>query len=825
MVGYKFCEKMAEKRNSEDFHITVFGEEPRPAYDRVRLSSYFSGKTADELTMAPFQWYEDNGINLYVNERVDEINRQEKFVVSSQGRKLFYDKLIIATGSAPFVPSLPGVEKEGVFVYRTIEDLEAITRYAQNVTTGAVIGGGLLGLEAAKALVDLKLKTHVVEFAPRLMPRQIDQAGSDFLKRKIEDLGVSVYLNKNTKEILGNGKVEGMFFNDEAVLDVGMVVISAGIRPRDDIARKNGLRVGERGGIVVNERLQTSDPDIYAIGECALFNHMIYGLISPGYKMADVVVNHLMGKADKFEGADMSTKLKLMGVDVGSFGDPFAEGKDIVPVIVSNALTGIYKKILIDQQKKTLVGGILVGDVLDYGRLLQICQSKTVVPGDVETLLVQKKGAGAVVGVEDMSDSAGICSCENISKGEIIQSFHGGATTVAQIKKRTKAGTGCGGCVPLVTDILNAHVKKSGGEVKTAICACFSYSRGELAEVIRREEIRGYWEVLGRYGRGRGCEICKPAVASILASYQNEYVLKHQNIQDSNDHFLANIQKNGSYSVVPRVPGGEITAEQLITIGEVAEEFDLYVKITGGQRIDLFGARLEQLPDIWSRLRAVGLESGHAYAKALRTVKSCVGSTWCRFGVQDSVGLAIRIENRYKGLRAPHKIKAAVSGCSRECAEAQSKDFGVIATDKGYNLYLCGNGGMKPQHAKLFAVDLDEPTLIKYIDRFLMFYVRTADRLTRTATWINKFEGGIGRLKEIIIDDALGICVELEKEMQHHVDTYECEWSRTLNDPEMMKRFRPFVNTGETDPAVMFVRERGQKRPLTVDENMVEVKS
>jgi len=823
MVGYKFCEKMVAKGAKARYRITVFGEEPRPAYDRVNLTSYFSGKTVSDLTMAPFQWYEDNGIDLYVNEKVHDICRAEKYIISDKDRTLYYDKLVIATGSAPFVPPLPGVEKKGVFVYRTIEDLEAIMSYAKGRKKAAVIGGGLLGLEAAKALVDLNLQASVIEFSPRLMPRQIDQTGSQFLQEKIESLGVNCLFNKSTKEIVGNGCVEGLSFADGSTLDVEMIVISAGIRPRDEIARKNGLHVGERGGIIVNSHLATSDPEIFAIGECALVNNMIYGLIAPGYKMADVLANNLTAKPDQFTGADMSTKLKLMGVDVGSFGNPFAEGKDIVSVIMNNSLGGIYKRLLIDKAQKKLLGGILVGDCSDYGKLLNLCQSQGTVPEAAETLLVQKTTEAEGAGVAGLTDSAGICSCENVNKGVIIAAFKDGAQTVAAIKKCTKAGTGCGGCVPLITDIINAQIKESGGVINTAMCPCFKYSRVELAEIIRSEKIRSYWEVLGRYGRAKGCEICKPAVASILASYQHEYVLEHQNIQDSNDHFLANIQKNGTYSVVPRVPGGEITPDQLIAIGQIAKDFDLYTKITGGQRIDMFGAKLEELPEIWNRLREVGLESGHAYAKALRTVKSCVGSTWCRFGVQDSVGLAIRIEHRYKGLRAPHKIKSAVSGCSRECAEAQSKDFGVIATEKGYNLYICGNGGMKPQHALLFAEDLDEKTLIKYIDRFLMFYIRTADRLTRTATWLNKFEGGIKRLKEIIIDDCLGIAQELETEMQKHVDSYECEWSRTLNDPKMTERFKPFVNSDDTDPSIKFIRERGQKRPLTDDEKMLEV--
>ena len=818
MVGYKFCEKLVNKDKLNQFHITVFGEEPRPAYDRVNLSSYFSGKTLDELTMAPFSWYEENGIDLYVNEKVTTINHAEKYIVSDKGKKLDYDSLVLATGSTPFVPPVPGIDKNGVFVYRTIEDLNAIMDYAKNVKTAAVIGGGLLGLEAAKALLDLKLITNVIEFNSKLMPRQVDQTGSDFLQRQIEQLGIEVHLNKSTKEVLGNGCVEGILFADGQTLKVDMVVVSAGIRPRDDIAKSNGIKVGERGGILVDFQLKTSANDIYAIGECAVYNGMVYGLVAPGYKMADVVVNQLVGEKSEFTGADMSTKLKLMGVDVGSFGDPFAEGPDIVSVMIHNGLGGIYKKLLVNRKTKTLLGGILIGDASEYGKLLQICQSQMKVPDSPESLLVEQKNSAEESGVAAFPDSAGICSCENVTKGQIIAAYKEGSQTVGAIKKCTKAGTGCGGCVPLITDIINLEVKKSGGKINTAMCGCFSYSRVELAEIIRKEKMQNYWEVLGRYGKGRGCEICKPAVASVLASYHNEFVMNHQNIQDSNDHFLANIQKNGSYSVIPRIPGGEITPEQLIAIGEVAKEFDLYTKITGGQRIDMFGARLEQLPAIWKKLQAVGLESGHAYAKALRTVKSCVGSTWCRFGVQDSVGLAIRIENRYKGLRAPHKIKSAVSGCSRECAEAQSKDFGVIATDKGYNLYLCGNGGLKPQHAKLFAEDLDEITLIKYIDRFLMYYVRTADRLTRTATWLNKFEGGIERLKEIIIHDCLGICDELESEMQRQVETYKCEWAEVLNDPEKMKRFRPFVNSDETDPTILFTEERGQKKPLVFEE-------
>ncbi|MFT5169468.1 MAG: nitrite reductase (NADH) large subunit, partial [Candidatus Omnitrophota bacterium] len=765
MVGYKFCEKFVSKPGSEDFEVVVFAEEARAAYDRVHLSEYFRGKSADDLMMAPLGWYKNNGIKLHTNDRAVKIDTENKEVTSASGVVYSYDKLVLATGSTAFVPPIKGVDKEGIFVYRTLEDLDKIMAYAKNVEKAAVIGGGLLGLEAAKALVDLKLETHVIEFAARLMPRQIDQRGSNFLKNKIEDLGVSIHLNKSTKEFEGEEALSGMYFTDDTHLDVKMVVISAGIRPRDDIARESGLKVGERGGIVVNDKLETSDPDIYAIGECALHNNFIYGLVAPGYNMAEAVACNILNEEKLFTGADMSTKLKLMGVDVASFGDPFSEGENVYEVVIENAIKGVYKKLVVDKKKNVLLGGILVGDATEYGQLLQMTQNAMTLPECPEGLIVQGLSADGTMSMDDMPDTATICSCENISKGSIIESITDGKKTVTEIKSCTKAGTGCGGCVPLITDIIDNELQKSGEAVKKILCACFDYNRVELAEIIRTEKLKNYWEVLGKYGKANGCEVCKPTVASILASYQNEFILKYQNLQETNDHFLANIQKNGTYSVVPRVPGGEITPAQLIAIGEVAAEFDLYTKITGGQRIDLFGAKVEQLPVIWNKLRSVGLESGHAYAKSLRTVKSCVGSTWCRFGVQDSVGLAIRIENRYKGLRSPHKLKSAVSGCTRECAEAQSKDFSVICTEKGYNLYVCGNGGMKPQHAQILAEDLDEVTLIKYMDRFLMYYIRTADKLTRTSVWLNKLQGGIKRLKEIVVDDCLDLAEELENEM------------------------------------------------------------
>ena len=818
MVGYKFCEKLlAKKKNDQEFMLTVFGEEPRVAYDRVHLSEYFAGKTADDLTMASKEWYDQHGIRLFLSDPVVDIDTEEKLVRSHHGHVVHYDYLIMATGSGAFVPSIPGVEKDGVFVYRTIEDLELIQSYARKAKRGAVLGGGLLGLEAAKALLDLGLEeAHVVEFASRLMPRQIDDAGSKILQNQLESLGLNIHLAKSTQEIIGDDCIKGMQFNDNSFLDVDMLVISAGIRPRDELAKIAGLETHPRGGIIVDKALRTSDPYIFAIGECALAHHMIYGLIAPGYEMADVVASALTGVDKEFLPYDMSTKLKLIGTDVASFGDPFVEEPACKTIRYENKAKGIYKRINVSPDGKELLGGILVGDAEQYNMLLQTCKNKTILPPDSEDLILGSRGGEeAGGGVMSLPDDALICSCEAITKGMLCHEIsENGHVTVDALKKSCKAGTGCGGCVPLVKDIIQGVMKQNGQYIKTVICEHFDHSRQELLDLVKMNGLKTYGEVLNEFGHGDGCEVCKPLVASVLASLWNENVLTKDRapIQDSNDRYLANIQKGGTYSVVPRIPGGEITPDKLIVIGQVAKKYNLYTKITGGQRIDLFGAHVNDLPLIWEELIDAGFESGHAYGKALRTVKSCVGSTWCRFGVQDSVSFAIEIEDRYKGIRAPHKFKSAVSGCIRECAEAQSKDFGIIATEKGWNLYVCGNGGSKPQHAQLLASDVDKETCIKLIDRFLMFYIKTADPLTRTATWLNKMDGGLSYLKAVIVDDLLGLSSAFEEEMQTLINNYKCEWKEVVDSPELRKRYNHFVNVPDKDPTIAFEEMRTQKR-------------
>lgn len=812
MVGYKFCEKLITR--SANFNIVIFGEESRRAYDRVHLSEYFSGKSAEDLSLSASSWYADNKVTLYLNDPVQEIDRINKTVHSLKGSVLKYDYLVLATGSSAFVPDIQGIEKEGVFVYRTIDDLDLIKAYASNANSGAVMGGGLLGLEAAKALIDLGIsQTHVIEFAPRLMPRQIDSAGSGMLQSKLRQLGLNVHLNKSTASIEGDGRISSLKFNDGSSLPIDMLVISAGIRPRDELARLAGLQTGTRGGIVVNDKMQTSDESIFAIGECALHENMIYGLVAPGYEMAEVVVSQLLGAEKAFQGFDMSTKLKLIGVDVASFGDAFITEPDCRTIIFEDTHKGVYKRINITNDGKYLLGGILIGDADAYNMLLQTVNNHIVLPPDPEDLVLGSRGEGSSegAGVMGLPDDALICSCEAISKADICTAVNDGCTTVDGIKKCTRAGTGCGGCVPLIKDLVAGTMKANGQYIKNVICEHFEYSRQELYDLVKINGLKTYDLVLDHFGKGDGCEVCKPAVASILSSLWNDVIVKQDTIQDSNDRFLANIQKGGTYSVVPRVPGGEITADKLIVLGQVAKKYGLYTKITGGQRIDLFGAHVNDLPLIWEELIEAGFESGHAYGKALRTVKSCVGSTWCRFGLHDSVSFAIEIEERYKGIRAPHKLKGGVSGCIRECAEAQSKDFGVIATEKGWNLYVCGNGGSKPQHAQLLANDIDKETLVKYLDRFLMFYIKTADPLTRTATWLNKMDGGLSYLKNVVVNDSLGIGTQLEEEMQGLVNSYHCEWTEVVNNPELRKRFTHFVNApDEKDPNVKFEPMREQ---------------
>ena len=817
MVGHYCAEQLVMHGLHLTHQIHIFGEERHHAYDRVHLTDYMSGQDALALKLHQDDFHAAHGITLHLNTRITQIDRTARTVTTETGT-LPYASLILATGSRPFVPAVPGNTGTAGLVYRTLEDLDLIRAAADGARHGTVIGGGLLGLEAANALKVLGLDVSVIQLGSHLMPAQLDEEGGRALKHRIEALGIDVRVLHQTQEILpGTTHRHKLVFADNTTLETDMVVFSAGIQPQDILGRTSGLEIGPRGGIVVDNQCSTSDPDIFAIGECALWEGQIFGLVAPGYTMARTVAALLAGETDAaFTGADMSTKLKLQGVDVGSIGDAHGREAGSTSYRFIGEADGSYRRLVLSADGARVTGAVLVGDNSYYDTIFQYVQNGIAPPADPAALILPRGEGAELLGADALPDTAIVCSCHNVTKGSISTAIEHGCADLASLKQETKASTGCGGCSALLKSVFESELVARGITVDHSLCEHFAYTRQELYSLVRVHGIHSFDELMAQYGNGGlGCEICKPTVGSILASAWNKPITDplYIPLQDTNDTFMGNMQKNGTYSVVPRIAGGEITPDRLIILGQVAKKYNLYTKITGGQRIDLFGAQLHQLPLIWAELLDAGFETGHAYGKSTRTVKSCVGSTWCRYGVQDSVGKALDLENRYKGLRSPHKLKFAVSGCTRECAEAQSKDVGIIATENGWNLYVCGNGGMRPRHAELFATDLDSETLVKYIDRFLMFYIRTADKLQRTSVWRENLEGGLDYLKDVIINDSLGICQELEQQMQHVVETYHCEWKDALTDHEKLKRFRTFVNDSRPDPNIRTLPERDQVRP------------
>lgn len=825
MVAHRFVESLLS-RGGDAWRVTLVGDEDRHPYDRVALTSFFAGASPDDLDLER-SVIDDERVTFVRGDPVVRIDRPARRVTTASGLSVAYDRLVLATGSYAARLAVDGFDLNGCFVYRTLGDVERLRDFVRlrseelgRPLTGTVIGGGLLGLEAAGALQGLGVDATVVQSSDRLMSAQLDRPAGDALRRLIESRGIGVRTESTTTRLDPDaaGNVTGLEFRDGSWERTDVVVFTVGVRPRDELGRAASLAVDPRGGIAIDDGCATSDPRILAIGEVASFAGTCVGLVAPGYAMAEVAATRLLGGDARFPGFDLSTKLKLSGVDVASFGDAFAETPGALDVVYADPILGVYKKLVVSDDAKTLLGGILVGDASAYGSLRPLVGGA--LGGDPVAYLLPESGTAAPSG--ELPDHALVCSCNGVSAGTVRGAVHDeGCTDVAAVKSCTKAGAACGSCVTMVKKIVSAELAKTGAVVSSALCEHFGMSRRQLFDAVRVSGLRTFSAAIERFGTGRGCDICKPALASILSTLTGAHVLDGENatLQDTNDHVMANLQKDGSYSVVPRIPGGEITPEGLLVIGEVARDFGLYTKITGGQRIDMFGARLEQLPDIWRRLVDAGFESGHAYGKSLRTVKSCVGSTWCRYGVQDSVGMAVRLELRYRGLRSPHKLKLGVSGCARECAEARGKDVGVIATEAGWNLYVGGNGGFTPRHAVLLAEGLDDDGLLTAIDRFLMYYIFTADRLQRTAPWFEELEGGVEGLRAVIFDDNLGLCDDLDAAMARHIGAYEDEWKATLDDPEKLRRFASFVNAPTTpDPGLAYTAERGQPRPATESE-------
>ena len=824
-AGHRFAESLLAGAGDDAIDLTMVGDEPHLPYDRVALSRRLLD--AEDLTLGDGLLWSSSGSRLRRGIAATLIDPAGRTVMLADGALLDYDELVLATGSSATVPPIPGAQHGRV--YRTVDDVDALVGElpalmsrlgrAVNIT---VVGGGLLGLEAAGGLAKLGGVVTVVHSGRWLMSAQLDEGAGQALGRLISGQGIALELGHRPAEVLTgpSGRVIGIRLDDDREFHCDIVVFAIGITPRDELARDAGLTLGPRGGVEIDETCSTSAEGVWAIGEVASFEGSCVGLVAPANAMAEVAADRILGGDAVFGGIDDATKLKLSGVEVASFGDALATTPQALEVVYADPARGLYQKIVVTDDAKTLLGGIFVGDIGPYPSLRPLVGKELgAEPGAFLS------SAGGEAPSLELPDDAQLCSCNNVSVGAVRAAVRGdldeACHELGALKACTRAGTQCGSCVPLVKKILDTELAKAGVEVSRALCEHFELSRSELFEAVRVLEFTSFEQILERFGHGYGCDVCKPAIASILASQSSAYILDSGRgaLQDTNDRALANMQRDGSYSVVPRIPGGEITPQKLKVIAEVAADFNLYTKITGGQRIDLFGARLEQLPAIWKILVDAGFESGQAYGKSLRTVKSCVGSTWCRFGVQDSVAMAIRLELRYRGLRAPHKFKLGVSGCARECAEARGKDIGVIATEQGWNLYVGGNGGYQPAHAQLLAQDLDDETLIRFIDRYVMYYIRTADRLQRTARWQEELEGGLDHVRDVVCNDSLGIAGELESAMASHLDNYEDEWAATLKDPERLRRFRSFVNApGTADPGIVQVLERDQPRPARPEE-------
>ena len=823
-------------RGLEGWQLTVLTEEAHLPYDRVALSKALT-ETDVDLTLGDASMWEHKAVELKTGERAVRIDPVARNVVTASGNVYRYDHVVVATGSDAARLPIPG--SEHTHVYRTLEDVWSINKAIAELTTklgrkvnAVTIGGGLLGLESAAGTEQLGATPVVINGSPWLMNTQLDEGAGQALGRLIAAKGFEVHGGVFPSEVIADddGQVTGVLMADGRTIDADLVIVAIGVRPRDELFRaaegeEQLFSLGQRGGVVINDFCATEVEGIWAIGEVANFEGMCLGLVAPANTMAEIVADRLHGGEATFPGFDTATKLKLSGVDVASFGDAFARTEHSLEIVYADPARGVYQKIVTTDDAKTLLGGIFVGDASPYMSLRPLLgRELSAEPG----AYLSAAGGGEAPETE-LPDDAILCSCNNVAAGTIRDTINGcGACEgnapvqeLSELKGCTRAGTQCGSCVPMLKKLLEGELTKSGIEVSKALCEHISLSRQELFDAIRVLELTSFEDIMAKYGTGAGCDICKPTIASILASQHSAYVLDagRGSLQDTNDRALANMQKDGTYSVVPRIAGGEITPKGLGVIAAVAEKYNLYTKITGGQRIDMFGARLEQLPDIWKELVDAGFESGQAYGKSLRTVKSCVGSTWCRFGVQDSVAMAIALELRYRGLRSPHKLKMGVSGCARECAESRGKGVGVIATADGWNLYVGGNGGATPAHAKLLAKDLDDETLLKYIDRYLMYYIRTADRLQRTARWQEELDGDIKHVEDVVVHDSLGIAAELEAAMAKHIDTYEDEWAETLKDPERLRRFRSFVNApNQKDESISFVPERGQIRPATNEE-------
>ncbi len=788
MAGVRAIEEVL-KKDADRFEITVFGEEPHPNYNRILLSKVLQGDTTvDDIVLNDFKWYEENKIELLVGDPVIKVDHEKKVVYSQKGVTRSYDKLIFATGSNPFMLPLPGAELEGVIAFRNIQDCETMIETAKNYKRAVVIGGGLLGLEAARGLLNLNMHVDVIHIADYLMERQLDEPAGKMLREQLESQGMTFHLKKNTKKIVGKKRVQGMQFTDGTNLQTDLVVMAVGIKPNIALAQETGLTT-ERA-IVVDDFMQTNIPNIYAVGECAQHRGIAYGLVAPLYEQGKVLAAHICSGDQMLEhgyqGSLVYTQLKVSGVNVFSAGQ-FQDGEQTKAIRVHDEFAGIYKKVVIQDNK--IIGAVLFGDTSDSTRLLSMMRNgEDVAEMSKVAIFPSESGEPQVSPVVALADDDNVCDCNGISKGTIISAIkEQGLTTVEEVKQCTSAGRSCGGCKPLIADLIKLTTGEDVSNAPEPICGCSKLTHEEVVAQIRELELTYPREVMNVLGweTDEGCSKCRPAI-----NYYLKMVDPIKNLDDPTSRFInerahANINHDGTFTVVPRMYGGVTDSEQLRKIADVADKYNVpLLKVTGGQRIDLVGVEKENLPNVWSEL---GMRSGSAYAKALRTVKTCVGAQFCRFGTQDSLGLGIELEKKFEYINTPHKVKMAVSACPRNCAESGIKDFGVVGVDGGWELYVGGNGGVDLRGGDLFCKVKTKEEIIDIISAFMQYYRENARYLERTSHFVERV--GLEHMKEVILNDE-ETRYALMNRMEVALSTGRDPWQEIIEDEEKQKEFQ-----------------------------------
>ena len=744
MAGIKALEELL-KHEPDKYDITVFGAEPHENYNRIMLSPVLAREQSyEDIIINDQAWYDDKNITLYTSEKIIEIRRPEKIVVSEKGRELPYDILWLATGSNPFILPIPGNDLPGVLTFRDMRDVEEMLAASETYRDAVVIGGGLLGLEAAHGLQLNGMNVTVIHKADSLMERQLDESAGFLLKSKLEDRGMTVLTNADTKSLSGNERVEVLQLADGTEIKSDLVVMAVGIYPNITLGQQAGLECGR--GIKVNDFLQTSDPSIFAVGECVEHRGLTYGLVSPLYEMGRVLAMNMVGADNRYRGSVTFTKLKVSGIDVFSAGS-FADGPEVEDIVFRDARQGVYKRLIISDGK--LIGAVLFGDVDEGPWYFQLIKDKDNI-ADIrdymifgQSLAMGAQTADPLVAVTALSDEAEICGCNGVCKSEIINSINSnGLSSLEEVRSHTKASASCGSCTGLVEQLLKLTLGDSfESSSVTPMCSCTEYTHEDVRHLILLKELKEIPHVMQelQWNTPNGCSKCRPALNYyLLCALPGEYIDDNQS-RFVNERIHANIQKDGTYSVIPRMWGGLTNAKQLHAIADVVEKFEIpTVKMTGGQRIDMLGVKKEDLPAVWKDLNDAGMVSGHAYGKALRTVKTCVGDEWCRFGTQASMSMGIDLEKLTWGSWMPHKFKMAVSGCPRNCAEATIKDFGLVAVDSGWELYVGGNGGMKVRACDLLCKVETKEEVYEYCQAFIQLYREEAHYLERSAPWIER---------------------------------------------------------------------------------------